>query len=148
MRPAQLLVTSVKELSIYDHVHRVLGHPGEEGMAWHLQHTIGAHYSKLNASTPRPICAACVQGTMQQTSTDHLRIHRLPSPCYGSQFTLDAYTHTHWSYTQAGYKYCEIITDLSTRRSYPCFTKDLPNLFKASPPSSNHILGGSPRFQA
>ena len=59
---------------------------------------------------------------MRQTSTDHLRIHRPPSPCYGSQFTLDAYTHTHRS--QAGYKYCDIITDLSTRRSYPCFTKD------------------------
>ena len=59
---------------------------------------------------------------MRQTSTDHLRIHRLPSPCYGSQFSLDAYTHTHRS--QAGYKYCDIITDLSTRRSYPCFTKD------------------------
>ena len=103
-------------------MHRVLGHPGEEGMAWHRQHTIGAHYSNLDASTPRPICAACVQGTMRQTSTDHLRIHRLPSPCYGSQFSLDAYTHTHRS--QAGYKYCDIITDLSTRRSYPCFTKD------------------------
>ena len=103
-------------------MHRVLGHPGEEGMAWHRQHTIGAHYSNLDASTPRPICAACVQGTMRQTSTDHLRIHRPPSPCYGSQFTLDAYTHTHRS--QAGYKYCDIITDLSTRRSYPCFTKD------------------------
>ena len=97
VRPAQLLVTSVKELSIYDHVHRVLGHPGEEGMAWHRQHTIGAHYSNLDASTPRPICAACVQGTMRQTSTDYLRIHRLPSPCYGSQFSLHAYTYI-WTY--------------------------------------------------
>ena len=119
---ARLLVTSCKELSIYDHVHRVLGHPGEEGMAWHRQHTIGANYSNLDASTPRPICAACAQGTMRQTSTDHLRIHRPPSPCYGSQFTLDAYTHTHRS--QAGHKYCDIVTDLSTRRSYHCFTKD------------------------
>ena len=91
-------------------------------MAWHWQHTIGANYSNLDASTQRPICAACVQGTMRQTSTNHLRIHHPPSPCYGRQVTLDAYTHTHRS--QAGFKYCDIVRDLSTRRSYPCFTKD------------------------
>ena len=116
------MVISVKESSIYDHVHRVLGHPGEEGMAWHRQHTIGANYTSSDAATLRPICAACVHGTMRQTSTDHLRIHRPPSPCYGSQFTLDAYTHTHRS--QTGFKYCDILTDIATRRSYPCFTKD------------------------
>ena len=116
------MVISVKESSIYDHVHRVLGHPGEEGMAWHRQHTIGANYTSSDAATPRPICAACVHGTMRQTSTDHLRIHRPPLPCYGSQFTLDAYTHTHRS--QTGFKYCDILTDIATRRSYPCFTKD------------------------
>ena len=100
----------------------MLGHPGEEGMAWHRQHTIGANYSTKDASTPRPICTACVQGTMRQTSTDHLRIHRQLSPSYGSQFALDAYTNTHRSLS--GFKTVDILTDLYTKRSYPCFTKD------------------------
>lgn len=101
-------------------MHRALGHLGEEGMAWHRQHTIGANYSILDASTPRPICAACVQGTMRQTFTDHLLCPA--SPCYDSQFSLDAYPHTHRS--QAGYKHCDIYTDLLSRRSYTCFTED------------------------
>ena len=91
-------------------------------MAWHRENTIGAYYSKSDASKPRPICSACVQGSMRQASTDHLRIHRPPSPCFGSQFSIDAYTHTHRS--QTGYKYVHILTDLSTRRCYPCFVKD------------------------
>ena len=116
------MVTSVKEPSKYDHVHRVLGHPGDKGMSWHREFTVGANYTDLDASTPRPICAACVQGAMRQASTDHLRIHRPPSPCFGSQFSIDAYTHTHRS--QAGSRYVHILTDLSTRRCYPCFVKD------------------------
>ena len=100
----------------------MLGHPGDKGMSWHREFTVGANYTDLDASTPRPICAACVQGAMRQASTDHLRIHRPPSPCFGSQFSIDAYTHTHRS--QAGSRYVHILTDLSTRRCYPCFVKD------------------------
>ena len=48
--------------------------------------------------------------------------YRPPSPCYGSQFSLDAYTHAHRS--RAKSKTVDILTDLSIRRSYPCFTED------------------------
>jgi hypothetical protein len=89
----RLLVTSVKDPSIYDHVHRVLGHPGEEGMQWHREHTTGANYTKIDAARP-PLCRACVEGTIRQTATDHRRTHRVPSGVAGSQFTLDAYSHT------------------------------------------------------
>jgi hypothetical protein len=41
-QPERLLVASVPDPSIYDHVRRVLGHPGEEGMQWHREHTTSA----------------------------------------------------------------------------------------------------------
>ena len=40
----------------------------------------------------------------------------------GQCFTLDAYNHT--SYSSRGNRYCDLYTDLATRRSYPVFTKD------------------------
>ena len=55
---------------------------------------------------------------MRQASTDH----RVPAPISGSQFALDAYTHAERG---AGrFKYCDLFTDLTTRRVYPVFTRD------------------------
>jgi hypothetical protein len=59
---------------------------------------------------------------MRQTSTDHRRIHRIPSKVAGTQFCLDAYSHGNKSYR--GFKYCDMFTDLNTGRVYPVFTKD------------------------
>ena len=116
------MVTSAKDTSLYDHVHRVLAHPGKEGMEWHRTHSTGAAYTRNDAKAHRPVCQACVQGTMRQASTDHLRVHRAPAPIPGSQFALDAYTHAERG---AGrFKYCDLFTDLTTRRVYPVFTRD------------------------
>jgi hypothetical protein len=59
------MVASGKYPSICDHLHRILGHPGEEGMQWHREHTIGAKYTKIDAAKPCPLCRACVEGTDQ-----------------------------------------------------------------------------------
>jgi hypothetical protein len=116
------MVTSVKESSIYDHVHRVLGHPGEEGMRWHREHTTGANYTKLDAARPRPLCRACVEGTMRQTDTNHHRIHRVPLGVAGSQLTFDAYSHGSVSYR--GFKFGDLFTDINTGEAFPLMTKD------------------------
>ena len=117
-----MLVTSVHSSSTYDKLHGALLHPGEQGMAWHRQFTPGAAYTNKDAATPRPLCRACVEGSMRQASTDHLRIHRAPAHSFGTQFALDAYSHSHKSLR--GYKYADIFTDLTTGRMYPVFTKD------------------------
>ena len=117
-----MLVANVKDTSLYDHVHRVLAHPGIEGMEWHRTHSTGAAYTRNDAKTIRPVCQACVQGAMRQASTDHLRVHREPVLIPGSQFALDAYTHTEKGCGK--FKYCDLFTDLTTRRVYPVFTRD------------------------
>jgi hypothetical protein len=117
-----LLVTSVKDPSIYGHVHRVLGHPEEEGMQLHREHTTGANYTKIDAARPRPLCRACVVGTMRKTATDYRRTHRVPSEVACSQFTLDASSHGSASYR--GFRYGDIFTDINTGASYAIMTKD------------------------
>jgi hypothetical protein len=117
-----LLVTSGKDPSIYGHVHRVLGHPEEEGMQLHREHTTGANYTKTDAARPRPLCRACVVGTMRKTATDYRRTHRVPSEVAGSQFTLDASSHGSASYR--GFRYGDIFTDITTGASYAIMTKD------------------------
>ena len=116
------MVASVKDTSLYDHVHRVLAHPGKEGMEWHRTHSHGAAYTRNDAKAHRQICQACILGTMRQASTDHLRVHRTPASTPGHQFALDAYTHTEKSCGK--FKYCDLLTDLTTRRIYPVFTRD------------------------
>jgi hypothetical protein len=91
-------------------------------MQWHREHTIGANYTKLDAAKPRPLCRACVEGTMRQTATDPHRIHRIPSGVAGSQFTLDAYSHGKASYR--GFKYADLLTDLNTGEIHALLTKD------------------------
>ena len=91
-------------------------------MEWHRIHSVGASYTKKDAKAHREICQACVQGTMRQASTDHLRVHRPPSPIPGSQFALDAYTHTA---TGAGkFSSCDLLTDLTSHQVYPIFRRD------------------------
>ena len=85
-------------------------------------HSTGAAYTHNDAKAHRPVCQACVQGTMRQASTDHFRVHRAPAPIPGSQFALDAYTHAERG---AGrFKYCDLFTDLTKRCLYPVFTRD------------------------
>ena len=100
----------------------MLAHPGKDGMEWHRDNSIGASYTKKDAKAHREICRACVQGTMRQASTDHLRVHRPPSPTPGSQFALDAYTHT--AEGAGKLKYGDLLTDLTTHRVYPLYTRD------------------------
>ena len=115
------MVTSIKDASLFDHLHRVLAHPGKDVMEWHRTHSTGAAYTRNDAKAHRPVCQACVQGTMRQASTDHLRVHRQPALIPGSQFAMDAYTHE----KNAGkFRYCHFLTDLTTRRVYPVFTRE------------------------
>ena len=116
------MVTSFKTSSLYDHVHQVTGHPGQHGMRWHQQHSINAGYTTEDSTSSRPVCTACVYGTMHQTSTDHREEHRPQSITPGQQFALDAFSNTHKS--SRGNKYCDLFTDLATGQIHPVFTRD------------------------
>jgi hypothetical protein len=107
--------------SLYDQVHHALGHPGEQGMAWHKKHTIGAAYTEEDATQARSLCRGCVEGGMRQMSTDHRRVHR-PRPTEpGQQFSCDAFQCK--TQSARGFHYCDFFTDLCTRIVYPVFTK-------------------------
>ena len=116
----RLFMAQFKPKSQYDHVHHVTGHPGERGMKWHRQNSINASYSDEDMKRTRPVCKGCVYGSLSQTPTDHNRQHREIPLIPGQCFALDAYTHPH--YSSRGNKYCDIYTDLATRRNYPVFT--------------------------
>ena len=120
--PLHLYLAQFKPKSLFDHLHNVTGHPGNEVMVWHSKNSTGAKYTEEDASRQRGVCKGCVYGTMHQTPTDHRRIHRDLPLKPGQCFTLDAYNHT--SYSSRGNRYCDLYTDLATRRSYPVFTKD------------------------
>ena len=112
------MIASVKDTSLYDHVHRVLAHSGKEGMEWHRTHSHGAAYTRNDAKAHRQICQACILGTMHQASTDHLRVHRTPASTPGHQFALDAYTH------REGLRQVQVLRP--THR--PDHTADIPSL--------------------
>lgn len=116
------MVTSHSVPSLYDHVHLVLGHPGLAGMTWHQKHSINAAHTFRDASLPRPACASCVYGSMQQTQIDHRRQNREQPTVAGHQFSLDAYTHTCASHRRS--KCCDLMTDLATGQFFPLYTKD------------------------
>ena len=99
-------------------------------------HSTGAAYTRNDAKAHRPVCQACVQGTMRQASTDHLRVYRAPAPIPGSQFALDAYTHAERG--AEWFRYCDLFTDLTTRRVYPVFTRDQVSLLFESHPESRN----------
>ena len=109
-----VFLAQFKPVSLYDHIHMVTGHPGNAGMDWHLKNSTNAKYTEEDATRQRGTCKGCVYGTMRQTSTDHHREHRNIPLKPGQCFTLDAYTHTVQS--SRGFKYCDIYTNLATRR--------------------------------
>ena len=116
------MVTSYTTPSLYDHVHQVTGHPGKHGMAWHRDNSENAAYNADDEAVPRPVCTACINGTMHQVPTDHRRVHRPPPTIPGQQFALDAFTHNVKSARH--YRYCDLLTDLATGQTYPVFTKN------------------------
>jgi hypothetical protein len=59
---------------------------------------------------------------MRQTPTDPYRVYRDKPTLPGQQFALDAFQSR--TRSLASFKYCEILTDLATRRIYPIFSKD------------------------
>ena len=59
---------------------------------------------------------------MRQTPTDPYRVHRDKPTLPGQQFALDAFQSR--TRSLAGFKYCDFLTDLATRRIYPIFSKD------------------------
>ena len=117
-----LFMAQFKPKSMYDHIHHVTGHPGERGMKWHKQNSINANYSDSDENKYRGICKGCVFGNCSQTATDHHRQHRDIPLIPGQCFSLDAYTHSIVS--SRGNLYCDIYTDLATRRHYPVFTRN------------------------
>lgn len=117
-----LFLAKFKPISMYDHIHLVTNHPGERGMQWHRENSINGKYTDTDVNRNRGVCRGCVYGSLHQTPTDPYRDHR-PIPLIPGQcFALDAYTHSVRS--SRGHLYCDIFTDLATRRHYPVFTKD------------------------
>lgn len=100
----------------------VTGHPGHHGMSWHRLHSTNAGFTSQDAAASRPVCTACVYGSMHQANTNHRREHRPMAPIPGQQFVLDAYTNASRSYRQ--YKYCDLLTDQATGQIYSIFTRD------------------------
>jgi hypothetical protein len=117
-----VLYTNATPASKFEHVHCALGHPGVAGMEWHRKNTPGADYTTEDANKPRGLCKGCVEGGMRQASTDHRRQHRPKPTRPGVQFSVDAFTCSTTS--RNGNKYCDIFTDLYSRRRYPVFTSN------------------------
>ena len=117
-----VLYTNATPASKFEHVHCALGHPGVAGMEWHRKNTPGADYTTEDANKPRGLCKGCVEGGMRQASTDHRRQHRPPPTGPGVQFSVDAFTCSVKS--RNGHSYCDIFTDLHSRRRYPVFTSN------------------------
>ena len=117
----RLFLAKFKPQSLYDHLHMVTGHPGEKSMKWHRENSLNAKYTEHDAHQSRGICQGCVYGALGPTNTDQYREHREVPVIPGQCFALDAYTHH--CYSKRGRKYCNLFTDLATRRIYPVFTK-------------------------
>ena len=122
MKKNKLFLAQFKPVSLYDHIHQATGHPGEKGMKWHRENSLNAKYTDKDELKDRGICQGCVFGALSPTNTDQYRTHREIPLIPGQCFSLDAYTHT--SVSTRGKKYCDLYTDLATRRIYPVFTKD------------------------
>ena len=118
----RMLIAKTKTTSKYDEIHNALGHPGKSGMAWHRKNTLHAEYTIEDEQSERSICEGCIFGGMRQTSTDHLREHRINPTRPGQIFVMDAYTHAHRSFR--GMFYADIFRDLATHMIYVIYTKD------------------------
>lgn len=117
----RMLLTHSKSNSIYDTLHRALGHPGKLGMEWHKRNTLNANYTSEDEQMIRPVCEGCVFGGMKQTATDHHREHRVNPTRPGQIFVMDAFTHNHRSFR--GMFYADIFRDLATQIIYIVYTK-------------------------
>ena len=122
VKKTRLFLAQFKPMSLYDHIHQVTGHCGVKGMKWHKENSLNAKYTDNDELKDRGICQGCVYGALSPTNTDQYRTHREIPLIPGQCFSLDAYTHT--SKSSRGRKYCDLYTDLATRRIYPVFTKD------------------------
>ena len=119
---SSIFVAQFKPVSLYDHIHQVTGHSGKKAIKWHRENSLNAKYTDRDESKDRGICKGCVYGALSPTNTDQYREHREMPLIPGQCFSLDAYTHT--SMSTRGRKYCDLYTDLGTRRIYPVFTKN------------------------
>lgn len=117
-----MFLARFKPQSLYDHVHMVTGHPGQHGMKWHKQNSVNSQYTIEDENRHRGICQGCVYGSLSQTGTDHFRDHRPNPHLTGQCFALDAYTHG--TPSSRNNKYCDILTDLASRKHYPILTKN------------------------
>ena len=118
----RLFLAKFRPKSMYDHIHNITGHPGEKCMQWHRDNSLNGKYTDEDVKRHRGVCQGCVYGALHQTPTDPYRDHRPIPVIPGQCFALDAYTHPIES--SRGHFYCDIFTDLATRRHYPVFTKD------------------------
>ena len=118
----KMFLTHAKHESKYDEVHRALGHPGKFGMKWHNENTINAQFTKEDENKVRPVCEGCILGGMKQTSTDHLREHRINPTRPGQIFVMDAFTHNVLSFRNM--LYADIFRDIATQKIYVVYTKD------------------------
>ena len=118
----KMFLTHSKHESKYDEVHSALGHPGKLGMKWHNENTLNAQFTKEDENKVRPVCEGCVLGGMKQTSTDHLREHRVNPTRPGQIFVMDAFTHNVLSFRNM--LYADIFRDIATQKIYVVYTKD------------------------
>ena len=118
----KMFLAQFKPESLYDHIHLVTGHCGEKGIKWHRDNSLNAKYNDKDENRNRGMCQGCIFGALGPTNTDQYRQHREIPLIPGQCFSLDAYTHH--CYSSRGRKYCNLFTDLATRRIYPVFTKD------------------------
>ena len=118
----KMFMTHSRTKSKYDEVHNALGHPGKFGMNWHNKNTLNAQFTSDDENISRPACQGCILGGMKQTSTDHLREHRMNPTRPGQIFVMDAFTHNHRSFR--GMFYADIFRDLATQMVYVVYTRD------------------------
>ena len=91
-------------------------------MKWHRDNLLNVKYTDDDVDKHRGVCQGCVYGSLHQTPTDPYRDNRPIPVIPGQCFALDAYSNSFTS--TRGHYYCDIFTDLATRRHYSVFTKD------------------------
>ena len=117
----KMFLTHAKHESKYDLVHRALGHPGQFGMKWHNENAINAQFTKEDENKVRPVCEGCILGGMKQTSTYHLREHRINPTRPVQIFVMDAFTHNVLSFRNM--LYADIFRDIATQKIYVSIQK-------------------------
>ena len=65
-KSATIYLTEFKPVSLYDHIHMVTGHPGNDAMIWHLKYSTNAKFTEEDANRQRGACKGCAYGTMHK----------------------------------------------------------------------------------